>query len=114
MWLIYFLGFLFLSVIIDGEHINKEQFIESHVTRWLLRGIVIVGLSVSWLSFLTMIVLWMTYFDGFLNWEIDRDYYSIGSTSKWDIFWGKYPRLYRLFKDVMMFISTILIILNYV
>lgn len=109
MWAIYFLCFLLLSVIIDGEHINKGQFIESHTTRWFLRGVVIIGLSPSILGFIAMIVFWMAWFDGLLNFERDLDFFYIGDTAEWDKFWGKRPRLYVSFKVVTMILSILLI-----
>lgn len=112
MWLVYFLCFLFLSVMIDGEHINKGQYIESHFTRWLLRGVVIIGLSGSIFSFVAMILFWMALFDGMLNWEIDRDFLSVGNTAKWDIFWGKYPNVYYTMKVVTLLGAVVLTVIS--
>lgn len=108
--MIYFAAFLILSAWIDFEHLADNDFIESHLSRWLLRGVFILGVSNSVLELVAMVLLWMGLFDGILNTFRCKKFNYLGSTAKWDIFFNNRKNLYISIKILAIFAGIGLII----
>jgi len=110
--MIYFAAFLLLSAWIDFEHLADNDFIESHVSRWLLRGVFMLGVSNSFLELAAMVLLWMACFDSVLNVFRGKGFNYLGNTAKWDIFFNKRKNLYITIKILAVVVGIGLIIIE--
>ena len=110
--MIYFAAFLLLSAWIDFEHLADNDFIESHVSRWLLRGVFMLGVSNSLIELTAMVLLWMGCFDSILNTFRGKEINHLGNTAKWDIFFNKRKNLYISIKVLAIVAGIYLTILE--
>ena len=110
--MIYFAACLLLSAWIDFEHLADNDFIESHVSRWLLRGVFMLGVSNSLLELAAMVLLWMACFDSVLNMFRGKGFNYLGNTAKWDIFFNKRKNLYITIKVLAVVVGIGLIIIE--
>ena len=110
--MIYFSAFLLLSAWVDFEHLADNDFIESHVSRWLLRGVFMLGVSSSFLELVAMVLLWMACFDSVLNMFRGKGFNYLGNTAKWDIFFNKRKNLYITIKILAVVVGIGLIIIE--
>lgn len=105
-------AFTIISAIVDSEHINKGQYIESHKSRWILRltFFIVVGIS-NILNGVAAALLFTALFDQVLNWLRGKPFWYLGTVAKWDIFFSKRKWLYITVK-VLCLISAILLFFN--
>jgi hypothetical protein len=68
MILTYIILFVVVSAFIDWEHISSNQYIDSHISRGVLRFLFILAVSRDITDFLGMSIFFMATFDGVLNW----------------------------------------------
>ena len=111
MILIYTLTFVALSVWIDWQHLRDNDYIESHVSRWLLRALFVVGISSNYIEIIGATLLFTALFDTLLNKCFNKDLFYLGRVALWDIFWSKIPFLYICFKIVSLFVGVYLLLL---
>jgi hypothetical protein len=112
MWLVYFILFLILSIRLDSEHLKDNDFIESHTSRWLLRGTFMIAAAVDVFSFFAMLFYWMGMFDSGLNITLKKDINHLGTTAKWDKFWTRYKDMYLTMKIIVIYIGSGLSVLS--
>ena len=106
--IIYYTTFIYLSALIDAQHLRKNHYIDNHVSRWLLRALVTIGMANSTSEILGGTFLFMALFDLVLNRLLGRDLLYLGSVAYWDRFWSKIPLLYIIMKVVCLFVGIYL------
>jgi hypothetical protein len=106
--MIYILTFIILSARIDFEHLRDNDYIESHVSRWLLRALFIVVASDSIVEVFGMSLVFAALFDQVLNLMMGKPLFYLGSTAVWDRFWNDKKWLYITFKVVALIIGCLL------
>jgi len=109
--MIWFIPFLLISAWIDFEHLADNDFIESHVSRWLLRGVFMLAASTTIFDLFAMILLWMGLFDSVLNVARGKGVNYLGNTAKWDIFFNNRKYLYITIKLLSIFGGVTLILI---
>jgi len=77
------LFFIFLSAIIDAEHINRGEYIYNHRSRWLLRGTFFLAFPDLHLKAASML-LFLALFDPIIAMLIKKQWNYIGNVSKYD------------------------------
>ena len=112
MMYLLFIAFIVMSAMVDVEHFKKYQFISDHTDRVILRGIVILGFSSSLLDIVILFLIWVALFDFIINWLWHKPITYIGGTSKIDIFFRQYPKVYMLSKGAAFIFSLLLIYLT--
>lgn len=110
MIIIYTLAFIGLSVCIDYEHLRDNDYIESHVSRWLLRALFAIAISTNVKELIGVTLLFTALFDSLLNYCFNKDLLYLGSTALWDRFWRKMPYTYFIFKVVSLFVGVYLLL----
>jgi hypothetical protein len=103
-------GFIFLSALIDAEHLKDKDYIESHISRGFLRliFIIIIGLD-NWIHGVAAALLFAATFDQVLNLLMKRDLFYLGNTAYWDKFFNKRKPLYMAVKFITLALGIILI-----
>jgi hypothetical protein len=107
--LIILFAFIILSAKIDADHVRNMQYIESHLTRFLLRFSFIVALSTNLMSFAAYSLLFAATFDQAYNIARGNELMYLGSVAKWDRFWSDKPMMYLVFKIIMFSFGVILL-----
>ena len=102
-------AFVVISAYIDYEHLRDRDYIESHVSRWLLRLLFIVSASRSYFDFVGMSLFFMATFDQVLNVMRGKDLFYLGNTAYWDRFFNRFPYAYIIFKVVTFFSSLFIL-----
>ena len=105
----FYLIFIFLSAVIDAEHIEKKQYIYDHTSRWLLRLLITIIATSSFLEFLAFGLFFTATFDKILNMALKRPLWHLGTVSYWDKFWKNKIILYKICTIAAM-IASILIL----
>ena len=98
--------FTYLSALIDCEHIEKEQYIKSHRSRFLLRLTVFIMIGIE--NPIYMIaggLMFAALFDSVLNLIRGLPLFYLGPVAKWDVFFNKHRLLYKIFKVLLMALS---------
>ena len=108
--MLYILLFTFLSAWIDAEHLEDNDYIESHVSRWLLRALFVIAVGNTYQEYIGMTLVFTALFDVILNYLTGRKLLYLGKTAYWDIFWRKIPFLYIIFKVVSLFVGIFLLL----
>lgn len=106
--------YIFISALIDAEHLKDNDYIESHVSRTILRGTVafLYGVIAIPYAIIFLLLFWLL-FDTFLNKLLDREILYLGNTAKTDKFFRKRPLLYILTK-LFSLVLAVYIFLNYI
>ena len=106
-------SFIIMSAIIDSEHLNDQDYIEDHTSRFILRGIFALAIGLSNpLYTLGAIFIFMALFDQCLNTLMKNDLWFLGKTAKWDIFWTKNKKFYKAMKFICFLIGTAFYLIN--
>lgn len=95
---------------IDSEHLNKNEYILSHLSRSLLRALFCITIGFYSINgaILFALVFWLL-FDHVLNYFRGKSIFYLGTVSKLDIFFNKYIYLYIGLKVlVLLFILFIM------
>ena len=88
--IVAFVMFILMSAYLDVEGFKKGHFFKSHTSRYLLRGLVMIGMAtLNWLLFPLYIALWILIFDYSINLMWGKNMFYLGKTAKWDIMLGK-------------------------
>lgn len=103
-------AFVVISAYIDYEHLRDKDYIESHVSRWLLRLLFITATSNDLFDFVGMSLFFMATFDQVLNAMRGKDLFYLGNTAYWDRFWLDKKFAYICFKIVVLFMSVFILI----
>ena len=103
--------FIIISAIIDAHHVKRQQYIESHLTRFLLRLIFVLALSTDLVNFAAYSLLFGATFDQAYNIAKGNDLMYLGTVAPWDRFFNEKKRLYIVVKILMLTFGVIL--LNY-
>jgi len=94
------LGFAAVSALIDVEHITKQQYIESHVSRWIMRLYFFLAMGTQCACWsLGSALIFTAVFDQFMNYGMNKPFFYLGTVAKWDIFFQRtwfYFKLPRL------------------
>jgi hypothetical protein len=111
MELLILINFIWLSALIDMEHLIDDDYIEDHTSRFILRTlfIYVIFREINW-QFVGAVMVFMASFDSTLNLMRGLPINYLGSTAKWDIFWKKYPVGYILMKVICLLIGIGLIL----
>jgi hypothetical protein len=110
--LIILFTFIILSAKIDADYGRNMKYIESHLTRFLLRFVFIVALSANLMSFAAYSLLFAATFEQVYNIARGNDLIYLGSVAKWNRFWSDKPIGYLVFKIIMFSFGVILLIYN--
>lgn len=108
-----FLLIPYVCAIIDAEHIKKEQYILDHTTRFILRSL--IALIISLYSIQDAIIFSVTFwlfFDHFINWKLGKPIFYLGTVAQLDIFFSKRLWLYILLKGICLGSLIFVIIKN--
>jgi len=108
-----FLLITYVCVIIDAEHIKKEQYILDHTSRFILRSL--IALIISLYSIQDAIIFSVTFwlfFDHLINWRLSKPIFYLGTVSKLDIFFSKRLWVYILLKGICLGSLIFVIIKN--
>ena len=99
-------GFVLVSAVMDGEHLNKKQYIEDHTSRWLLRAMFCLALGFgNWIWIFAAALLFAAMFDQVLNKFRGKRFWYLGTVAKWDLFWKKHIWFYATAKIIMLIVS---------
>ena len=100
-------GFILLTAFIDAEHIKKQEYIDSHASRFFQRGFFILAMGlIDPFYLLASLFLFIALFDQVLNSMMGKDFWYLGTTAKWDIIFNRkyfticYPILWRRDKEL--------------
>ena len=108
--LLIILAFIFVSAFIDYEHLKDNDFIESHVSRAVLRALVFLLISIHDFKLgIASALLFAALFDQVLNFLMKVDFFYLGSTAKWDIFFREKMLWYILLKSICLILGLTLI-----
>ncbi len=108
-----FLLITYLFAIIDSEYIKKEEYILNHASRFILRGL--IALTISLYSIQDAVIFTVTFwifFDHFINWRLGKPIFYLGTVAKTDIFFSKKLWLYILLKGICLGSIIFVIIKN--
>ena len=75
-----------MQAYIDAEHLNKNEYINNHNSRWILRALFVIAASNDILNVLGMTLIFIALFDGILNKFRGLDLMYLGQVAKWDLF----------------------------
>lgn len=97
--LVLFFLWMYWTAYIDDEHLDDGDWIESHRSRVIQRGLVMVGFAqFNPVLILAFFLIFMGSFDLILNWKREtKDPFFLGNTAKWDRFWKTRPRWVYIF-----------------
>ena len=98
---------------IDSEHLNKNEYILSHLSRSVLRAL--FCLTIGFYSINGAILFALTFwllFDQVLNYFIGKSIFYLGTVSKLDIFFSKNIALYIILKGLVLFFIIFVTIKN--
>lgn len=101
--------FIIISAIIDAHHVKRQQYIESHLTRFLLRLTFVLALSTNLINFAAHSLLFAATFDQAYNIARGNGLMYLGTAAKWDRFWSGKPMLYFVVKIIMFSFGVILL-----
>lgn len=100
---------------IDAEDVNEGNYIQDHTSRWIMRAIIFVVLCfLDWWTAVFYAVAFVGIFDHAFNLFRGHDFWRLGTTAKWDIFWQENKLLYKLCKIFLWGLMIFLIINKYV
>lgn len=108
--IVYILTFTLLSVWIDWSHLSKNQYIDSHVSRWLLRALFVVAVATDLKEVIGMTLVFTALFDVLLNKTLGKPLFYLGKVAIWDNFWSRIPYFYMCFKVVALFVGIYLLL----
>jgi len=97
---VLFILFTVGSGIYDGYLVkDKKKYIKNHTPRWILRATVATILSVGhWYLLPVFAGIFILLFDSIYGLYVHKDFWYLGKTAKWDIFWRKRYKLYKILK----------------
>lgn len=99
---------VYSCAIIDAEHYNKNQWVESHVSRWINRCL--IGLMLAAINPLfgiyTGLVFWVL-FDGLLSFKRGLPFYYIGGEAETDKFFSNNQSFYKASKHIALGLAII-------
>lgn len=110
MNLIYITLIIYLSARIDANHLNRNHYIYKHLSRWMLRAVIVIAISNTVLELIGCTLFFIATFDQVLNYLRNRELLYLGTVAKWDLFFKKYPLLYIIIKIVSLFSGIYLLI----
>ena len=99
---------------IDSEHLLKDQYIDSHSSRAKQRLMFILCATMYsvWGGLMSLLIL-MVMFDQVLNVQMSRDFWYLGKTAKWDIFWRENITMYKIIKVLGLLAAITILIWQY-
>jgi len=101
-----------MSAYVDVEGFKMGNFFKSHTSRYLLRGLVMLGMASSdWLLLPIFISLWILIFDYSLNLMWGKNMFYLGKTAKWDIMLGSVNKYLLLSARVALVVGSTLMYL---
>ena len=102
-------GFIICMSYIDAEHINDEDYIESHISRVIMRTIFCTVLGIiHWQYFFAGLLLIAATFDQSLNYFLKKPIWHLGNTAEWDKLFSKHKWLYFVTKVIALLSSLFL------
>ena len=101
--------FIIISAIIDAHHVKRQQYIESHLTRFLLRLVFVLALSTDFVNFAAYSLLFGATFHQAYNIARGNGLMYLGSVAKWDRFFNERKYLYVVVKILMLTFGVILL-----
>ena len=112
MMIIITIVFVFISAYIDYEHLRDNDYIESHVSRWILRALFVLAVAQGdFIVMAGMTLLFTALFDAVLNKLTKMPLLYLGSTARWDRFFKENMFLYVVVKVVSLFGGVYLLLL---
>ena len=109
MMIIITIVFVFLSAYIDYEHLRDNDYIESHVSRWILRALFVLAVAQGdFIVMAGMTLLFTALFDAVLNKLTKMPLLYLGSTARWDRFFTS-PISFKLFKKKFYYKNKMLL-----
>ena len=88
-------AFTVMCADIDYEHLIDGDYIESHASRALHRALFPLAISIyDYKAGIASGLIIGALFDQFLNGLLGKDFFFLGDTAKWDIFFKKRKYLY--------------------
>ena len=84
------LGFSAVSALIDVEHIAKNEYIQNHVSRWILRMYFFMAMGTQHISWaLGSALIFTAVFDQFINLGMSKPFWYRGKVASWDKFFNR-------------------------
>jgi len=113
MWynLIILMAFTIVSAWIDYEHLKDNDYIESHTSRFLLRGLFFIALWIYGPNYWMIggsALFFAATFDSVLNVMRGKPLFYLGQTAKWDKFWREHERAYIAMKVMCLVLSVMI------
>lgn len=105
MNLVYAIFTVYLSALIDKEHLVDGDYIESHKSRFLFRLLIITGFSGSLIEMLGYTFFVMAIFDQTLNTIMGSSLWYLGTEAEWDKYFSKHRTQYIIVKVVGLVIG---------
>jgi hypothetical protein len=106
--------FIVFTAFIDVEMILKNQYIDSHRSRWLQRFTFFLALGLNDpLDAIASALLFSVLFDQVLNLMRGLPFWYLGTVAKWDIFFSKRKWLYIIAKFLMLIASILLFYITF-
>ena len=89
---------------IDSEHLNRDEYILSHLSRSVLRALFCITIGFYSINgaILFALVFWLL-FDHLLNYFRGKSIFYLGTVSKLDIFFSNNIALYIILKGLVLF-----------
>lgn len=108
--LIYAISILMCLAYIDHEHLKDNDYIESHVSRVVLRILICLAMSSGWLDLVGLLSLFAVSYSPILNVIRGLNLWHLGETAYFDRFWNSvHPVLYKIFVIAGLIESLMLI-----
>ena len=101
-----------LFALIDAQYLNAGYRFESHASRWILRLLVVLGLSTDWTDFVLFSAVFYMVFDYALNYFRKLPIFYMGTVAKLDKIWGGDYRLQLAFKITFLIFGITLKIIT--
>jgi hypothetical protein len=103
-------GFTMTCAYVDAEHLEDNEYIDDHTSRWVLRFIFFLAIGFSGLkNSVASALLFTALFDQLLNYMLHKkSIWYLGDTALWDIFFKERKWLYIAMKITTLLLSLFL------
>ena len=103
MIIIPFIAFVFATAVIDAEHLQKQEYIKDHFSRFAQRFIVFCIIAAfNWQLAFGFGLIFAALFDQILNKLRDLPPFYLGTVAKWDLFFRRFKWLYISLKVISL------------
>lgn len=100
--IVYWTLFTITALWVDIEHYVDQDWIEKHLSRWTMRFILWLAISIDTFSLVVNGMLWILLFSPGWGAVVHGNLFYLGTVAKYDKFFNKYPWLYKLILGLLL------------